>query len=75
MDARRSAALPSLTLLLLGTGAAVIAVQSGGDAHGPVERVPGARDMVEEHEEWGERTRNVFFLVVALELLALILRK
>ncbi len=31
--------------------------------------------MVEEHEEWGERTRNVFFLVVALELLALSLRK
>ena len=65
----------ALTLLLLGTGAAVIAVQSGDDAHGPVERVPGARDMVKEHEEWGERTRNVFFLVVALELLALILRK
>ena len=65
----------ALTLLLLGTGAAVIAVQSGDDVHGPVERVPGARDMVKEHEEWGERTRNVFFLVVALELLALILRK
>jgi uncharacterized membrane protein len=65
----------ALTLLLLGTGAAAIAVQSGDDAHGPAEHVPGARDMVKEHEEWGERTRNVFFLVVAFELLALILRK
>ena len=65
----------ALTLLLLGTGASVIAVQSGDDAHGPAERVPGARDTVKEHEEWGERTRNVFLLVAALELLALILRK
>src|SRR5213076_3368583 len=30
-------------LLLVGTGAAVLAVQSGTAAHGPVERVPGAR--------------------------------
>ena len=28
-------------LLLVGTGAAVLAVQSGTAAHGPVERVPG----------------------------------
>ena len=65
----------ALTLLLLGTGAAVVAVKSGDDAHGPAERVPGSRDMVKEHEEWGERTRNVFLLVVALELLALVLKK
>ncbi len=54
----------ALTLLLLGSGAVVIAVQSDEDAHGPAERVPGARDMVKEHEEWGERTRNVFVLVL-----------
>ncbi len=51
-------------LLLVGTGAAVLAVQSGTAAHGPVERVPGARAAVMEHEEWGERT--------ALEIAALV---
>jgi len=44
-------------LLLAGTLAAVAAVKSGTDAHGPVERIPGARTAVMEHEEWGERTR------------------
>lgn len=60
------------TLLLLGTVAAVLAVKSGDQAHGPAERVPGARDAVVEHEEWGERTRNIFLAVAALELIALV---
>jgi len=59
-------------LLLLGTGAAVLAVQSGMAAHGPVERVPGARAAVTQHEEWGERTRNIFLVVAALEIAALV---
>src|SRR3989441_7822848 len=59
-------------LLLVGTVAAVLAVKSGTDAHGPVERVPGARAAVMEHEEWGERTRNIFLVVAALEIAALI---
>ena len=58
-------------LLLVGTVAAVLAVQSGTAAHGPVERVPGARAAVMEHEEWGERTRNIFLVVAALEIAAL----
>ena len=58
-------------LLLVGTVAAVLAVQSGTAAHGPVERVPGARAAVIEHEEWGERTRNIFLVVAALEIAAL----
>ena len=63
---------PAATLLVvLGTAAAAVAVKSGTDAHGPVERVPGARDAVVEHEEWGERARNVFLAVAALELVAL----
>ena len=63
---------PAATALLLaGTLAAVAAVQSGTDAHGPVERIPGVRGAVVEHEEWGERTRNVFLVVGALEILAL----
>ncbi len=58
--------------LLVGTLGAVLAVKSGTDAHGPVERVPGARAAVMEHEEWGERTRNIFLVVAALEIAALI---
>ncbi len=61
------------TLILIGTIASVAAVQSGTDAHGPVERVPGARPVVEEHEELGERTRNVFLAVSLLELIGLAL--
>ena len=34
------------TLLLIGTVAAWAAVKSGTDAHGPVERIPGARAAV-----------------------------
>ncbi len=62
----------AVVLLLVGTLGAVLAVKSGTDAHGPVERVPGARVAVVEHEEWGERTRNIFLIVAALEIAALI---
>lgn len=58
-------------LLLAGTAGAILAVQSGTNAHGPVERVPGARTAVQEHEDWGHDTRNLFLVVGALELLAL----
>jgi uncharacterized membrane protein len=59
-----------LALILIGTIAAWLAVRSGVDAHGPVERIPGARDLVVHHEEKGILTRNIFFLVSALELIA-----
>lgn len=62
-------------LLLLGALSAVVAVKSGDDAHGPVERIPGTRDLVVEHEEHGERTRNVFLIVAAIEIAALVLRR
>ena len=61
----------AVLLLVLGTSAAVLAVRSGDEAHGPAERVPGARNAVVEHEEWGERTRNIFLIVAAVELVAL----
>ena len=61
------------TLIVLGTFATVLAVQSGNDAHGPVERIPGVRPAVVDHEEWGIRARNIFLGVAALELLALAL--
>ncbi len=58
-------------LLILGTISAAVSVKSGIDAHGPAERIPGARDAVLHHEELGIRTRNVFYGVAAIELLAL----
>src|SRR5947207_14925180 len=58
------------TLLLLGALAALLAVHSGLDAHGPVERIPGVRQAVTDHEEAGEWARNVFLVVALLEILA-----
>lgn len=63
------------TLLLLGALSAVLAVKSGVDAHGPVERIPGARQAVVDHEEAGETARNVFLVVAGLELIALTARR
>ena len=62
------------TLILIGTIAAWLAVLSGDQAHGPVERIPGAREAVEEHEHWGVRTRNLFLVVAVLELAVLATR-
>lgn len=61
------------TLIVLGTIASFAAVQAGTDAHGPVERVPGARAAVVDHEEWGIRTRNAFVGIAVLDLIALVL--
>lgn len=63
------------TLLLLGTVAAVLAVASGTAAHDVVERIPGVGGAVRIHEEWGERTRNLFLVISALELGGLALGK
>jgi uncharacterized membrane protein len=63
------------TLLVLAALAGVVSAQSGDAAHGPVERMPGVRPAVVEHEEWGERARNVLILVGAIELVALAFRR
>jgi uncharacterized membrane protein len=63
------------TLLLAGTLAAYLSVKSGTDAHGPVERVPGAREAVIEHEDAGVWARNIFIIVAALELAAIAIRR
>lgn len=62
-------------LLLFGTASVAAAAYTGIAAHGPVERVPGSRDAVVEHEDWGIRARNVFFGVAAVEVLALFLAR
>ena len=63
--------LAATLCLVFGTIAAVVAVKSGTDAHGPVERIPGVRDAVVDHEEHAESARNIFLGVVAIELIAL----
>jgi uncharacterized membrane protein len=63
------------TLLILGTLAAVAAVYTGDAAHGPIEQMPGLRPIVTEHEEWGERARNIFLVVALIELAALAFRR
>lgn len=60
------------TLLLLGTAAAVVAVQSGLDAHEKVESIPGIRQAVNVHEDYGKDTRNIFLVVSAIEIALLI---
>lgn len=63
------------TLLLLAALASVVSVRSGTDAHGPVERVPGARPAVMEHEEWGDRTQTGLLILGVIELAALAMRR
>ncbi len=63
------------TLLLIAAASSWAAVKSGAEAHGPAERVPGAREAVQDHEELGERTRNLFLLVAALELAAIAFKR
>lgn len=61
-------------LILIAAVASVIAVQSGAAAHQLAERIPGVREAVEEHEELGEMTRNLFLIVGVVELAAFFLR-
>lgn len=63
------------TLLLIGTVAAVLAVTSGDDAHGPVERIPGARTAEQVHEDAAHWTEDIFLGVAALELIGMALAK
>ncbi len=63
------------TLLVLAALSAVVSVQTGTAAHGPVERVPGSRPAVVAHEESGEFARTVLLLLGAVELAALALRR
>lgn len=62
-------------LLLLAAVSAATAVIPGDQAHGPAERIPGAREAVHEHEEAGEYTRNIFLVIGLLELAAVALRQ
>ncbi|MDZ4862520.1 MAG: DUF2231 domain-containing protein [Gemmatimonadota bacterium] len=61
-------------LILIAAGASVAAAESGDQAHEWAERIPGAGEAVQEHEELGEKTRNLFLIVAALEIAALAFR-
>ncbi len=63
------------TLLIIAAATSVVSVRSGVAAHGPVERVPGARPAVVEHEEWGERAQMILIALGLLELAGLALRR
>ena len=62
------------TLLLLVAVAGVIAALSGTAAHQLAERIPGVQEAVQEHEELGEMTRNLFLIVGVLELAGFFLK-
>jgi uncharacterized membrane protein len=59
-------------LIILSAGFSIAAATSGDQAHGPAERVPGAREAVQEHEHWGNRTRNLLIALAGVEMLVLI---
>lgn len=48
-----------------------LSVESGTDAHGPVERVPGARAAVQEHEDAGKLAEKVLIGLGLVELITL----
>jgi hypothetical protein len=58
-------------LLVLTAICAYLGVLSGNEAHEYIEDIPGIRQAIDEHEEWGERTRNLFIGIAALELVGL----
>src|SRR4030095_11423060 len=63
------------TLLLLAAVAAVVSTRSGTAAHGPIERIPGVRPAVQEHEQWGERTERALLILAVIELVGLAMWK
>ena len=60
-------------LLIVAALAAASAVKSGDQAHGPAERIPGAREAVQRHERDGKRARNLLIAIAVLELAALVM--
>ena len=63
------------TLLILGAGAAVAAVESGSQAHERAERIPGVRSAVQAHEDAGEWARDALLVVAGLEIAGLALSR
>lgn len=60
-------------LILVAAGAGVAAAKSGTDTHAVAERIPGARESVQKHEELGNRTRTLLLALGGLEVVGLFL--
>ena len=60
-------------LLLAGTAAVYVAVQSGQAASDAAEAIPGVQPVVEEHEDWALWTYRLFVGVSVLEVAGLVL--
>ena len=63
------------TLLILAGPISYVTARSGVEAHGPVERAPGAREAVVAHEWWGDHVPIAAGVLALLELAGLALRK
>lgn len=76
LTGRASWTNPAASTVLILTGViSVVTVLSGERAHGPVERVPETAQAVEDHQDAGEWTRDLFLVVAGVELAGLLLRK
>ena len=70
--------LPWISAIVLGLSAigAVAATWSGEEDGGKHESMPAqAKEVLEEHEEWGERARNLALLAAAVAILSAALRR
>ena len=62
-------------LLLAGTAAVYVAVQSGHAASDEAEAIPGVEPVVHEHEDWAEWTYRLFVVVSMLEVAGVVLAR
>ena len=60
------------TLILIGTAAAWVAVQSGMNTHELSERIPGLAPAVQAHEHAGHDVRFLFSIIALIEIAALV---
>jgi hypothetical protein len=67
----RFLSLAATVLLVASAGFAYLGAKSGDLAHEYAEGIPGITEPMEEHQEWGERTRNLFIGIAGLELIGL----
>ncbi|HOT01134.1 MAG TPA: hypothetical protein PLY66_09025 [Acidobacteriota bacterium] len=68
---RRAFALSALILMVLGTAAAFVAVSTGQAAGELADKTEATMPVIEQHEEMGETTRNVFTALTVLYALIL----
>lgn len=62
----RAFMISAFVVMFLGTVAAVVAVATGNAAGELAERVPNAEQVLENHEELAELTRNVFIALTVI---------